>query len=118
MVEHASNGPILLHSFLNPTPENTFAGHQNSTGTPKPLVDIGGFHIDDGSPVGTNVARSAQQSGESDDVEDDANGPPLLLSTVITHSSDSVREARRAAARLERIGKQVQGQLGLNPTSK
>lgn len=108
MIEHASNGPILLHSFLDPSTGKLTRSQYNSNSTLNPLVDIGSLDLRDTSETGTNQRHSAQLSGESDGPEDDADAPPLLLGTVITRSPETVLEARRAAARLERIAKEVQ----------
>lgn len=40
--------------------------------------------------------------------EEDANAPPMLVGLVVAPSADEVRDARRAAARLERVGREIQ----------
>ncbi|KAI1380915.1 hypothetical protein F4677DRAFT_405122 [Hypoxylon crocopeplum] len=39
---------------------------------------------------------------------EDANAPPMLVGIVVAPSADEARDARRAAARLERVGREVQ----------
>ncbi|KAK5632110.1 hypothetical protein RRF57_007824 [Xylaria bambusicola] len=45
----------------------------------------------------------------ADDDEEDPNAPPMLVGVVVAASSDETLEARRAAARLERVGREIQG---------
>ncbi|OTA84646.1 hypothetical protein M434DRAFT_400394 [Hypoxylon sp. CO27-5] len=40
--------------------------------------------------------------------EEDANAPPMLVGLVVAPSADEARDARRAAARLERVGREIQ----------
>ncbi|ETS81891.1 hypothetical protein PFICI_06893 [Pestalotiopsis fici W106-1] len=101
MVEHASNGPILLQSFLNPgsaqpAPEGqSSVNGQRTRGTT--AQDSTGH-----DQFSTLLAESEATEAE------DVNAPPLLISTVIAPTSDAVLESRRAAARLERVGREVQ----------
>ncbi|KAM0808795.1 hypothetical protein AB5N19_09138 [Seiridium cardinale] len=109
MLDHASNGPVLLHSFLNPAVEKSAVDQQNSANGHRSLAAVGGLSLHHELQPGSNAEASPQAAGEPDGTqEDDAHAPPLLLGTVIAPSSDSVLEVRRAAARLERVGKEVQ----------
>lgn len=101
MVEHASNGPVLLQSFLNPGSAQSPQGAQSS--------------INGQRPRGTSAQGSSGHDhistllGDSEATEaEDVNAPPLLIGTVIAPTSDAVLESRRAAARLERVGREVQ----------
>ncbi|KAI0838669.1 hypothetical protein F5Y06DRAFT_41383 [Hypoxylon sp. FL0890] len=40
--------------------------------------------------------------------EEDANAPPMFVGLVVAPSADEARDARRAAARLERVGREIQ----------
>jgi hypothetical protein len=109
MVEHANHGPVLSHSFLNPVSAKSVTDKQSSANGQKALVAIERLSINDESQHGMHPASSAHTPGESEGLDEvDIDVPPLLISTVIAPNSDSVLEARRAAARLERIGKVVQ----------
>ncbi|KAI1459245.1 hypothetical protein F4805DRAFT_422025 [Annulohypoxylon moriforme] len=70
------------------------------------------------SPTNTIERRLAQLQlqggvGDNDTILDagtpeDANAPPMLVSLVVAPSADETRDARRAAARLERVGREIQ----------
>ncbi|KAI3326712.1 hypothetical protein HD806DRAFT_415252 [Xylariaceae sp. AK1471] len=54
--------------------------------------------------------HSAFPEDEHDiDNEENADAPPILVGIVVAPSSDETLEARRAAARLERVGREIQG---------
>ncbi|KAK8085254.1 hypothetical protein PG997_006525 [Apiospora hydei] len=91
IVEHASNGPFLIHSFI----ETDTAQHDALQEMPA-YVEM--------NPDGFN------QTGQSSEIPNDGevDEAPMLLSTMIAPTSESALEARRAAARLERVGKAIQ----------
>ncbi|KAK7932360.1 hypothetical protein PG985_003072 [Apiospora marii] len=91
MVEHSSNGPLLLHSFMETAPSQHDA-----------LQDIPA-HVEL-SPGGSN------QAGQSSEIPNDGgiDEAPMLLTTVVAPTSDVALEARRAGARLERVGQAIQ----------
>jgi hypothetical protein len=112
MIEHSSNGPILLHSYINPTLSGSVVT-RSLIDRARNLLPAGADQVDDeerGSHavVGRGAVSRAQE--EPDASEDGTNAPPMLLSTVIAPSADSALEARRASARLERVGREVQTQ--------
>ncbi|RKU46621.1 hypothetical protein DL546_007194 [Coniochaeta pulveracea] len=70
--------PVVINSFISPA-----ARQEAAKG-------------DGGEPVGEDGA-------------DETNGPPLLVGIVIAPDGEgNVKEARRAAGRLERVGKELQ----------
>ncbi|KAL7623027.1 hypothetical protein AAE478_006706 [Parahypoxylon ruwenzoriense] len=104
LVEHEHAGPVLLHS----------AARDNDTGETEPP-----------SAITTQQQQQLQQlqlrtaTLDIDDVDDDdddgtahtptnANAPPMLVSVVVAPGADEARDARRAAARLEHVGREVQ----------
>ncbi|KAI1186812.1 hypothetical protein F5B17DRAFT_345363 [Nemania serpens] len=47
---------------------------------------------------------------DPDDEDENPDAPPMLVGIVVAASSDATLEARRAAARLEHVGREIQGQ--------
>ncbi|KAI0134491.1 hypothetical protein BJ170DRAFT_679378 [Xylariales sp. AK1849] len=94
IVEHTSNGPVLLHSFLTPA-SSKLAASQSSVG-------------EGGLQSRASVGGPVEASEEQDSTEEGIDAPPLLLCTVVAPSADAALEARRAVARLERVGREIQ----------
>lgn len=104
MVEHAPNGPVLLQSFLNPGPAASSA-----PGVPQPSSAVNGQRSRGTAQGSSGHDHISTLLADPEAVEpEDANSPPLLIGTVIAPTSDAVLESRRAAARLERVGREVQ----------
>ncbi|KAK5987543.1 hypothetical protein PT974_11675 [Cladobotryum mycophilum] len=78
MVEYPDSGAVVLQSFLDPRESGGGSG-----------------------------ASSDPEPGKDDDGRLD-DGVPALVSVVVAGSPEEAREARRAAARLERVGKEFQ----------
>ncbi|KAI0433556.1 hypothetical protein F5Y09DRAFT_64158 [Xylaria sp. FL1042] len=57
----------------------------------------------------TNTPTLGTLTIDDVDTGPDPNSPPMLLGIVVAATSDSALEARRAAARLERVGREIQG---------
>ncbi|KAI0095505.1 hypothetical protein F4814DRAFT_436293 [Daldinia grandis] len=129
MVEHADSGPIVLQSFLradaspSPTSTTTTTNDTNPPSTsassstaadPDPGPDPDPEPTN-GTPTSIVERRLQQLQLHSDAVDggpepEDANAPPMLISVVVAPSADEARDARRAAARLERVGRAIQAQ--------
>lgn len=62
---------------------------------------------------GGGAPSPAQADGADDDDDDDPDGPnapPMLIATVVAPTARDLKEARRAAGRLERIARSLQTQ--------
>ncbi|ORY57282.1 uncharacterized protein BCR38DRAFT_110867 [Pseudomassariella vexata] len=109
MVEYASNGPVLLHSFLIPTsPCQLLANGQGDLATEK---GIQGQTAGEDEPTlrgEASTSTTPRQQDEPGAIEGNSNAPPMLLSTVLAPTAEHTLESRRAAARLERVGREVQ----------
>ncbi|KAJ4318958.1 hypothetical protein N0V84_006582 [Fusarium piperis] len=99
MVEYPERGPVVLHSYLDPrdAAEANTAGN-NATAAAAVSSRPGSSHDTD--------SRSEPPPAKDDPRSEDA--APLLVSVVVAGSADEAREARRASARLERVGREFQ----------
>lgn len=86
MVEHAS-GPVVLHSFLNPE-SAVMNGSRNEKANEIPGAET----------------QEADVEGE----QQPESGTPMLVGVVVAATVEDAREARRAAGRLERVGREFQ----------
>ncbi|KAL7938936.1 hypothetical protein V8C35DRAFT_276155 [Trichoderma chlorosporum] len=91
MVEYPDSGAVVLQSYLDPREPG---GHSESGSVSKYKHD---HDADADADPDDATARTA----------DDAVAP-VLIGVVVAASSDDAREARRAAARLERLGREFQ----------
>ncbi|KAI8669076.1 hypothetical protein NCS57_00721600 [Fusarium keratoplasticum] len=103
MVEYPERGPVVLHSYLDPrdTAEASAAGNNNAAAaaaSSRPGSAPGSSHGLD--------SRSEPPSAKDDPRSEDA--APLLVGVVVAGSAEEAREARRASARLERVGREFQ----------
>ncbi|KAH6722089.1 hypothetical protein BKA61DRAFT_468953 [Leptodontidium sp. MPI-SDFR-AT-0119] len=104
MMETQSSGPVVLTSYLQ-SPVRGRATVEQTQETRRLL----------GENVEERSAREAQANGVDDGAHESRDGelesrnrPPLLIATVVASSATEVGEARRSAARLERIGRDFQ----------
>ncbi|KAL6833264.1 hypothetical protein J3E69DRAFT_362338 [Trichoderma sp. SZMC 28015] len=96
MVEYPDSGAVVLQSYLDP--RESGGGHSESE--PGSKYKHGHDHDHD-----------ADADADPDDATartGDDTVAPVLIGVVVAASSDDAREARRAAARLERIGREFQ----------
>lgn len=108
MVEHSSNGPVLLHSFLSPAPTRANNSMNGQRGQTSARI---GLDFDDEREQHATASTSTsveQLEGVVDTPDEGAYQPPMLMGIVLAPNADSTLEARRAAARLERVGREVQ----------
>lgn len=117
MVEYPDRGALVLQSYLDPAtataaaqrnasrPETPQQGHHSRPDTAN--GDGGGGGGGGGGSEGRPKSASyGKDSSRRSEVSEDA--PPMLVSVVVAGSADQAREARRAAEKLERIGREFQ----------
>lgn len=108
MVEYPDNGPVVLYSYMCPmglvfgTPgaaqnNNLDTGEEEHRHPPLQLSD----DEEDGG-------REVQETEDED--PEGPNAPPMLIGTVIAPRGEHLRDARRAAGRLERVGRGFQAE--------
>ncbi|EPQ66317.1 BgtA-21434 [Blumeria graminis f. sp. tritici] len=123
MVEMQSSGPIVLQSFLNPSSINNSESDKNSRSLieideePQKSIDscLGKGTTDRGSNGSKmcvpdiSIANDKDVHGELGDKKPISPSPPLLIAVVVAPTSVEAAEARRAASRLVRAGRECQG---------
>lgn len=105
MVEHEGSGPLLLHSFVSPATSPPTTNGRGDASAALPLLDVDYNGRRSHAEAG---ARHAEQQQAGPDAAEGGHVPPMLLSTVVAPNPDLALEARRAGARLERVGKVLQ----------
>lgn len=88
MVEYPDSGAVVLQTYLDP---REFSSAPANGSTHKDIDTITSTTDDD-----TEIQMSSEDA------------PPMLVGVVVAASSEEAREARRAAARLERVGREFQ----------
>ncbi|KAF7922565.1 uncharacterized protein EAE98_008091 [Botrytis deweyae] len=132
IVESASSGPILLHSFISPTsstPHSTSSTRHRSRSTHTNALDTrtnGSENLNGVSNIrsleilsaareemrplsGTTEGSHSEQ--ERHDVRDEGAQAPLLVGTIVARTAEHVGEARKAAHRIEIIAHGFQREL-------
>ena len=123
MIETQSSGPTIFHSYINPpSTQRPQIPHAQDQENVQGIVE----QAQDGlRPLtGTTDAGSVDEPGESSEVlvngiphneevveEDEESSiqpPPLLIASVVAPTAADAIDARRAAARLERTGREFQ----------
>ncbi|KAF5021199.1 hypothetical protein F66182_6788 [Fusarium sp. NRRL 66182] len=107
MVEYPDRGPVVLHSYVDPRDAvDATAGNSNSAAAPipssRPGSSPGSSHGPDSRAPRSDPMASPRYDPRSEDAA------PLLVGVVVAGSADEAREARRASARLERVGREFQ----------
>ena len=97
MVEYPNRGAVVLQSYIEPQPHGHDEHHQQ-------LQPPTAANSAASRPV-SKSSRGASLPGTESGGED---GPPRLVGVVVAGSADQTKEARRAAARLERVGREFQ----------
>ncbi|KAL6859733.1 hypothetical protein J3F83DRAFT_748841 [Trichoderma novae-zelandiae] len=103
MVEYPDSGAVVLQSYLDP--RESGGGGGGHSGSEAGSVSI--YKHEHGHGADADAEADVDADDAAARAADDA-GPPGLIAVVVAASSDDAREARRAAARLERIGREFQ----------
>ncbi|CZS98501.1 uncharacterized protein RAG0_07211 [Rhynchosporium agropyri] len=106
MVETQSSGPIVLTSYLHLPDHRELAPTDQSQGRLH-LVDQNVSDVGAGDAPANGLDVEEDGMGNLHD-SPSQNRSPLLIATVVASSSAEATEARRAAARLEKIGMDFQ----------
>ncbi|OTA02389.1 hypothetical protein A9Z42_0027410 [Trichoderma parareesei] len=104
MVEYPDSGAVVLQSYLDPRESGGggLLSESEAGSVSRYKRDHDHDHDHDGHDADVDADDATARTAA-----DDA-GPPVLIGVVVAASSDDAREARRAAARLERIGREIQ----------
>lgn len=122
MIEYsAPRGPVILHSYMCPmslalgTP-GVRPRRSSSQGS---LTTAAGGAAREGDGDDEEAAKS--DGNDEDDDIDNREDPdvPMLIATVVAPAANDLKDARRAAGRLERVAKAVQTEwIAQGPASK
>jgi len=116
MVEYPDRGAVVLQSYIDPLQHHNqqeAQQQQPSSSESRPLSPqssssrpvssrAGHYHPGHDSQPSSPTAAATATTVDPEDA------PPRLVSVVVAGSADQTREARRAAARLERVGRAFQ----------
>ncbi|CEI66896.1 hypothetical protein FVEN_g8544 [Fusarium venenatum] len=103
MVEYPDRGPVVLYSYLDPRDTvDTTTNNPAAATSSRPGSAPGSSHgVDQRAP------RSEPAPASYSDPRSEDAAPPLV-GVVVAGSADEAREARRASARMERVGREIQ----------
>ncbi|KAH7192982.1 uncharacterized protein B0J16DRAFT_411623 [Fusarium flagelliforme] len=103
MVEYPDRGPVVLHSYLDPRDAvDTTTNNAAVAASSRPGSAPGSSHGADPRAPRSVPAPTSHHDPRSEDAA------PPLVGVVVAGSADEAREARRASARLERVGREIQ----------
>lgn len=105
MVEYPDSGAVVLQSYLDP--RESGGGDHSSESDSFSKYKFKDEHEHEHDHVGDDDSSSTRTPDTARPTIDDTVAP-ALISVVVAATSDDAREARRAAARLERIGREFQ----------
>ncbi|KAL0942771.1 uncharacterized protein CTRU02_200658 [Colletotrichum truncatum] len=123
IVEHGPGSPVVLASFLNgadalPNGGETSASAAAAAAAKKNNTPSASRPVSSGaatatiptaeSAVAANAARADATSHTGKQGEDAENAAPMLVGVVVAATGEEAMEARRAAGRLERVGREFQ----------
>ncbi len=103
LVETDDNGPVVLSSLLDPEPVSPLVALMNGSREPGEGQQTGGTLVD--------IHTGEEHAEHSDGSHSSSQSPPMLVGVVVAAAGDHAAEARRAASRLERVGRQFQAAL-------
>ncbi|KAL2206111.1 hypothetical protein CC79DRAFT_1322610 [Sarocladium strictum] len=101
MVEYPDRGPVVLQSYLD----------SPGTGASSSAAAISSS----ANPSTTTAGEADEDSTAAAKAEEPA---PMLVGVVVAGSADEAREARRAAGRLERVGREFQKEWAGEPIDR
>jgi hypothetical protein len=122
MIETQSSGPVILHSYFAPQSTQTPSSRRlRGHGTEQEIVEQAredlrllsetmdsGIESADLVNGVTNDFHHSPEETEDEEIQTKIQQPPLLISSVVAPSAADTSEARKAAARLEKTGRDFQ----------
>ncbi|GKT44971.1 uncharacterized protein ColSpa_05152 [Colletotrichum spaethianum] len=120
IVEHGPGSPVVLASFLNgadalpngregSAPAAAANNHTSSTSRPiSSGAAAGAIPTAESSAAAASLARTGAIPDTGKPGEDSENAAPMLVGVVVAATGEEAMEARRAAGRLERVGREFQ----------
>ncbi|KAL1844858.1 hypothetical protein VTK73DRAFT_1656 [Phialemonium thermophilum] len=104
-----SSGPVVLASFIEPPGARGTVSADRSGGASS---SSSAHDVTTGAGASSTAAASGEQEEGSNAAASASSAAPLLVGIVVaTDLEEHGSEARRAAARLERVGREVQAAL-------